>query len=54
MDCPECNGTGVVATEDMRLSNQNYARFAEPDYIEIEVTCDECHGSGEKEETDES
>ena len=54
MDCPECNGTGVVTEEVMRLMSLDYARFREPHWEERETECDECRGSGTKEETDES
>ena len=45
--CAECNGNGVVVVEVMRLSAQNYSRFAEPDYVEQEIECEEFEGQGE-------
>ena len=45
--CDKCNGDGVVVVEVMRLLPQNYSRFAEPDYVEQQIECEECNGRGE-------
>ena len=44
--CSECDGEGVVTVEVTKLMPQNYDRFAEPDYVEEEVECEECEGYG--------
>ena len=44
MTCPECKGVGVVLVEELRLLPQGYARFAEPDYRQVEMPCEACNG----------
>lgn len=53
MTCPECNGTGVVIEEVMKLMAQDYARFREPHFEDREVECETCRGNGEIEEEED-
>lgn len=39
-------GQGVVLVEVTRFLPQNSARFAEPDYEDQEVKCENCDGDG--------
>lgn len=50
--CPECDGSGVVIEEVMKLMAQDYARFREPHFEDREVECETCRGNGEIEEED--
>ena len=45
--CPECKGVGVVLVEETVLLAQNYSRFAEPDYRQVEMLCEACNGLGQ-------
>jgi len=47
MICPDCKGEGVVLVEELRLLTHGYARFAEPDYREVEMPCETCGGWGD-------
>ena len=47
IQCPTCLGEGRIIVEDVILTEQNYDRFPEPVYCDVEIECEDCYGSGE-------
>lgn len=45
-ECPTCEGTGCIMSEEISFMPQNYDRFAEPVYEEVEIECPDCEGTG--------
>ena len=41
-ESPTCDGTGRVMSEEISFMPQNYDRFAEPVYEEVEIECPDC------------
>ena len=41
-ECPTCEGTGCIMSEEISFMPQNYDRFAEPVYEEVEIECPDC------------